>query len=81
MYEPSGAQKDTAKASMNCPCCQGRLWLEDFEGDFYPCEYCNATGEAKYEVATVTDISVARDLRDSRRAAKVVSNDSGNDAA
>jgi len=66
---------------MNCPSCLGRLWIEDMDGDFFRCEECNGTGDQKREMATVTDIRTARDLRDRRRVAKMVPDGSGNDAA
>lgn len=67
---------------MNCLTCMGALWLKDHEGNFFKCLDCNGTGDRrKNGRANVIDIRVARSLRDDRRAAKVGSDDTGDDAA
>jgi sulfatase maturation enzyme AslB (radical SAM superfamily) len=84
VYEQSRKAKNLAQgrgARMNCPSCLGRLWLQDVNGDFFKCALCQATGEPKNELASVIDIATARNLRNSRRAKKVVQDNPDGDAA
>lgn len=70
---------------MNCPSCLGRLWLRDWQGEFFKCLDCNGTGEirkeVKHELAPVVDLAAARRLRDRRRLKAVGPKPTGNDAA
>ena len=84
VHEQGGEAKNLAQGrstSMNCPSCLGRLWLQDVNGDFFKCALCQATGEPKNELASVIDIATARNLRNSRRAKKVVQDNPDGDAA
>lgn len=67
---------------MNCLTCMGALWLQDDQGNFFKCRDCNGTGDRRPNGrAAVIDIRAARDLRDRRRAAEMVSDGDGDNAA
>ncbi len=60
---------------MNCPCCFGRLWIEDYSGDWFRCLYCNGTGEeVKRGSAVIYSLSDARAARNRADIKAVVSN-------
>lgn len=70
---------------MNCPACMGRLWLEDYNGDFFRCLACNGTGNMtereKHGSAVVLDFDAARRLRDSKNTPPMVPHHPDGDAA
>ena len=49
--------------AMNCPGCFGRLWIEDYSGDWFRCGYCDATGEPNHATARIYSLSDARAAR------------------